>query len=135
MVTPVHPTMTVLFLGLAGLGCLTAAVIHSVLGERLFIRPIQPQMTWPGGRNAADLSRQIVRLAWHVTSLMWAGFGALFIAPLLGFRGVTAVYAIAAAIFGVAFVMTGPMTAWRHRGWPVFALITASLAAALMTST
>ncbi len=127
-------TATVLLLVLAGLGCLTAAIVHSMVGERLFIRPIQAQMTWPGGSKAAEFSRLIVRLAWHVTSVMWAGFAVLFIAPLLGFSSATAVYVVAAAIFAVIFVMTGPMTAWRHRGWPVFALITASLIAAVVTS-
>jgi len=127
-------TWTNVLLAVAGLGCLTAALVHSALGERLFIRPIHAQMTWPGGAKAADFSRAIVRLAWHVTSVMWLGFTALFISPLLGFQGTTAVYAIAAATFAVALVMTGPMTAWRHRGWPVFALITASLLAAIATS-
>ncbi len=129
-----HTTLTDLLSGLAGLGCLTAAIVHSILGERLFVRPIQAQMTWPGGPRAADFSRLIVRLAWHATSVTWAGFAALFTAPLLGFHGMTAVYAVGAATFAAAFAMTGPMTAWRHRGWPVFALIAASLAAALVMS-
>lgn len=129
-----HTTLADMLSGLAGLGCLAAAITHSVLGERLFIRPIQAQMTWPGGQKAADFSRLVVRLAWHATSVMWAGFAVLLTAPLLGFHGMTSVYAVAAATFAAVFVMTGPLTAWRHRGWPVFALITASLVAAIMTS-
>jgi len=121
-----------MLLAIAGLGCLAAAIAHSVLGERLFVPQIQAQMSWPGGPKAAAFKRQIVRLAWHVTSVMWAGFAALFIAPLLGFDGLVPVYAIAAAAFGVAFIMTGPMTAWRHVGWPVFAVITASLIGAVV---
>ena len=126
--------MTNALLALAGLGSLAAAIIHSILGERLFIRPIQAQMTWPGGARSADFSRLIVRLAWHATSVMWAGFAVIFIAPFFGFGGATAVYAIAAATFAVVFLLTGPLTAWRHLGWPVFALITASLLGALMIS-
>ena len=129
-----HTTLADMLSGVAGLGCLAAAITHSLLGEHLFIRPIQAQMTWPGGARAADFFRQIVRLAWHATSVMWAGFAVLLTAPLLGFDGMTTVYTVAAATFAVVFVMTGPSTAWRHRGWPVFAVITASLIGAILTS-
>jgi hypothetical protein len=121
-------------LAVAGLGCLAAAVVHSVLGERRFVRPIQAQMTWPGNERAGDFARLVVRLAWHVTSVMWTGFAALLLAPLFGFHGLTPVYVVAAATFGVALIMTGPMTAWRHLGWPVFALVTVSLVGAVLLS-
>jgi hypothetical protein len=128
------PSVEIL-LAVAGCGCLAAAIAHSVLGERLFVPQIQTQMTWPGGEKAGDFKRLIVRLAWHATSVMWLGFAALLIAPLLGFDSLTSVYAIAAATFAVIFVMTGPMTAWRHVGWPVFTVITLSLMAAVALST
>lgn len=123
-----------ILLAVAGCGSLAAAIAHSVLGERRFVPQIQTQMTWPGGEKAADFKRLIVRLAWHATSVMWLGFAALLLAPSLGFNGLTAVYAIAAATFAVILIMTGPMTAWRHIGWPVFAVITASLIAAVALS-
>ena len=121
-------------LAVAALGCLAAAIAHSVLGERLFVRQIQAQMTWSGGEKAADFKRLIVRIAWHATSVMWLGFAAVLFAPLLGFKGLTPVYAIAAATFAVILIMTGPVTAWRHLGWPVFAIITLSLIAAVALS-
>lgn len=120
-----------ILLAVAGAGCLAAAIAHSVLGERLFVPQIQAQMTWPGGPKTAALRSSIVRLAWHATSVMWLGFAALLLAPLLGFDGLMPVYVIAAATFGVILVMTGPMTAFRHVDWPVFAVITASLIGAL----
>ena len=83
------------------------------------------------GQKAGDFKRQVVRLAWHATSLMWAAFAAMFAAPLLGFDPLRSVYVVAAVAFGLLFVMTGPLTSWRHLGWPVFAVITASLIAAL----
>jgi hypothetical protein len=129
MLTTAH-----ILLAIAGLGCLAAAIAHSALGERLFVPQIQAQMNWPGGPKAAAFKNQIVRLAWHVTSVMWAGFAALFIAPLFGFDGLIPVYLIAAAIFAITLILTGPMTAWRHVGWPVFAVITASLIGAVVVS-
>lgn len=129
-----HPTTADMLLAVAGLGCLAAAGAHSVLGERLFVPQIQAQMNWPGGAKAVAFKNQIVRLAWHITSVMWAGFAALLMAPLFGFGGLIPVYAIAAATFTVALIMTGPMTAWRHVGWPVFAVITVSLIGAVFAS-
>lgn len=125
-------TTPALLLAVAALGCIAAAVVHSVLGERMFIPVIQAQVKWPGGPNNAAFMNQIVRLAWHVASVMWLGFAAQFLAPVLGFPGMTSVYATAAATFFAIFVMTGPMTSFRHRGWPVFAVIVASLAAATL---
>ena len=128
------PSASEILLAVAGCGCLAAALAHSVLGERLFVPQIQSQMTWPGGAKTADFRRLIVRIAWHATSVMWLGFAALLLAPLLGFDGVTPIYAIAAATFAIILIMTGPVTAWRHLGWPVFAVITLSLIAAVVLS-
>lgn len=123
-----------ILLAVAGLGSLAASFAHSILGERLFVPQIQAQMTWPGSGRSADFMRKVVRLAWHATSVMWAGFAALLLAPLLGFDGLMPVYAIAAATFGVILIMTGPMTSWRHVGWPVFFIITASLIGAVVVT-
>lgn len=117
-----------ILLAIAGCGSLAAAIAHSVLGERLFVPQIQAQMT---GAKTAAFRSSIVRLAWHATSVMWLGFAALLLAPLLGFDGLMPVYVVAAATFGVVLLMTGPMTAFRHIGWPVFAVITVSLIAAV----
>ncbi len=121
-------------LTLAAVGCLAAAIAHSYLGERMFVPQIQAQMNWQGGARAAAFKNLIVRIAWHATSVMWLGFAAQFAAAPLGFHGLTPVYATAAATFLALWIMTGPMTAWRHRGWPVFLLITASLIGAVATS-
>jgi hypothetical protein len=130
--------MTVLlphiFVGVAGAGCLIAALAHSILGERLFVPQIQSQMNWPGGKGAGDFKRQIVRLAWHATSVMWAGFSALLFAQLWGYGDPRSFYLISAAIFAIVLIMTGPVTSWRHVGWPIFAAITACLIAAAIAA-
>jgi len=128
------PTIPSLLLLLASLGSAGAALAHSYLGERLFVPQIQAQMTWPGGQKAGDFKRQVVRLAWHATSLMWLAFAAIFAAPIFGFDPLKSVYVVAGIAFGALFVMTGPLTAFRHLGWPVFALITACLGALAVMS-
>ena len=121
-------TLTSLLLAIASLGCFAATIAHSALGERYFVPQIQAQTEWPGSAKSNELRKQIVRLAWHATSVVWAGFGAMFLALLFGWPPLRAVYVVSAATFAVLFIMTGPMTSWRHVGWPVFAAITASLA-------
>ena len=121
-----------ILLAIAGLGSLSAAIMHSILGERYFIAPIIARMDWSGVQRSHRFANKIVRLAWHVTSLMWLAFAGIFIVPIFGFGGVLPVYVIAAAVFAATFWMTGFNTNWRHRGWPIFALITAALSAALL---
>ena len=126
--------MPQILFAIAGLGCLVAALAHSILGERLFVPQIQSQMTWAGGDKSAAFKRQVVRLAWHATSVMWAGFAALLIAMSVGYNDTRSFCLISAATFAVVLVMTGPVTSWRHVGWPVFAVITASLIAAAIAA-
>lgn len=122
-----HLTLANLLLAVASLGCFAATIAHSALGERYFVPQIQQQISWPGSAKSNEFRRQIVRLAWHATSVVWAGFGAIFAALLFGWPPLRAVYVLSAVTFAVLFIMTGPMTGWRHVGWPVFAAITASL--------
>ena len=63
--------ITNILLAIASLGCIGAAIAHSVLGERHFVPEIQAQMTWPGSPRSGDFMRLVVRVAWHATSLMW----------------------------------------------------------------
>lgn len=118
-------------LAIAGIGCVTAAVVHSTVGERLFVQPILARMDWSGFRSEM-FARRIVRLAWHVTSVTWLGFAVILLAPILGVKGPVTAYWAAAATFGTAFLMTGYGTDWKHRGWPVFAIVTAALIGALV---
>ena len=120
-----------LWLAVAGAGCLAAALVHSTVGERLFVRPIVARMDWTGIPLAPSFARQVVRLAWHITSIGWAAFGAILLAPLMGWHGIAVAYWAALAAFAAGWVMTGPGTGWRHRGWPMFALITLAIGAAL----
>ena len=117
-------------LATAGLGCLIAAAVHSTVGERVFVQPILDKMDWTGFRSAV-FAQRIVRLAWHVTSVAWLGFAVILLAPVLGAKGSTVAYWAAAAVFGMTFLATGYGTDWKHRGWPIFAIVTAALLGAL----
>ena len=129
-----HLSLVNVLLAIAGAGCLTASFVHSTLGGRLFVAPIVERMDWTGGPMSPRFARQVVWLAWHATSVAWAGFAVILVAPLFGLDQVRTAYWAAFATFAVCLVMTGPGTRWQHRGWPVFALITVSLVAALVAA-
>lgn len=52
---------------------LIVAVAHSVLGERMILRPLYREQT--SGLLAARAMRDIVRAVFHIPSLAWAGLG------------------------------------------------------------
>jgi hypothetical protein len=101
----------------AALLAVALALLHSVLGERRVLRKALAQ----DGLGAS--LRQILRLAWHLTSLYFAGCGAILaalagqpldLAALHVLETVGAVFvASAAIIFGAS--------RGRHPGWPLFA--------------
>lgn len=121
-------------LALSGIGCLTAAILHSILGERLFVRPIIERMDWSGVPLPSGFARRTVWLAWHVTSVTWLGAAAILLAPVAGLHGAVPAYILAAATFGAAFLMASFGTRWRHRAWPIFGIITLALSTAAVLS-
>ncbi len=98
------------------------ALLHSVGGEVWLLRPL-----FRRGGNAvleSRLARQLLRFAWHVTSLSW-----LLIAGLLAVlvHSGTALADLGFLITGGLFLAVGlfdlAITRGRHIGWPVLTLI------------
>ena len=115
-------------LALAGMGCGVAAAVHSTVGHRLIVEPIRARMSWVGTPVSPSFARCLIPLAWHVTSVTWVGFAILLIAPSLEWENkLSALTWVSAATFGTIFLMVSVGTNWRHRGWPIFAVITAAL--------
>ena len=101
----------------------SVGVAHSVLGEkyiliRLFRRDNLPKLF------GSDLFvRRTLRFAWHLTTLAWWGFAALFV--LLATENSTPQmlgYTLAATFFASALVCGG-YSRGRHLAWIVFLLI------------
>ena len=108
------------------------ATMHTVLGEwkgRRLVRRIV-ESGFLDVRDPADvLSMRIIRLAWHLTSLAWAGIAvvlayASFVAPTrLGF-GVIGVLAI---VFACHAVLSLVISRGRHPSWCLFGVVAALL--------
>lgn len=103
----------------AGIMLLTA-VVHSVLGERRLIGPI---LGMSSGVVANPLGRNVLRFAWHLTSLLMI----LSALTLLWPDTDRTLIAIIGGSWLAAGLVDAVMTRGRHIGWP--ALVAAGLLA------
>ena len=62
--------MARLFLLAAAMATLLTAFVHSYVGERRLIGPL---VASNAGVMSSALAKQVIRFAWHLTSLIWIG--------------------------------------------------------------
>lgn len=86
------------------------AVLHSVLGEVVIVRPLVHVRSWEGPLPWWQ-TRRIVRFAWHLTTFAWLGLAAIAFGASLGVTIAVVAFASAA----LAFVMFR-----GHLSWPLF---------------
>jgi hypothetical protein len=68
-----------LLLYLAASAFVVLGVAHSYLGERLVLAPLFRLPELPKLLGSSQYMRQILRLAWHVTSLAWVGLASIVV--------------------------------------------------------
>ena len=90
------------------------ATVHSVLGERRLIGPI---LAMNSGVVAVPLGRDVLRFAWHMTSLLM-----ILSALTLVWPGIDrTLIAIIGGSWLAAGLIDAVMTRGRHVGWPALA--------------
>lgn len=82
--------MTSFWLVAAAIVTVVTAATHSVLGERRLIGPL---VALGQGVMARPLAQQVIRLAWHMTSVLW----------------------VAQALLLLRAAMSPPPSVWRAR--------------------
>lgn len=105
----------------AAAATLLTAFAHTYFGERRLVAPL---VASSDGVMAHPLAKQVVRLAWHLTSLLWVGQALLLLraafAPQAFDRAMVAgigLLHLAVGLFDALF------TRGRHIGWPLLAAI------------
>lgn len=98
---------------LAAVALVTIGLLHSVLGERVLLRPLLADERWRV-RLRRPHAEAIIRFAWHATTIAWLGLAA----TMLGVDGPVAVTAVAVVSGAIGTVYV----TW-HLSWPVFLLI------------
>lgn len=68
-----------ILLYLAASAFVVLGVAHSYLGERFVLAPLFRLSELPGLLGSSQYMRQILRLAWHVTSLAWVGLASIVV--------------------------------------------------------
>lgn len=116
----------------AGLMCVVTAAIHSVLGET---RLIGPTINSQARIMREPLARQVLRFAWHWTSVLWLICAGVLVSAGTGsFVDQRVLLAIATAhiLGGLA---DAALTRGKHIGWPFILSIGALTLLAVITTT
>jgi len=100
------------------------SLIHSWLGERRLIGPLLASEPRPTALRGNFL-RNVLRYAWHLTSLAWIGMAGVMIA--LAHEPLSGPGRLAAALVGATFLIHAAVAVGisrgRHLAWPVFLAI------------
>jgi hypothetical protein len=99
--------------------------IHSYLGERFILGRILALPNLPELRGSRAYMENILRWAWHLTSVAWWGTVALLLCLWAGRPGAAGpVLAATFALHGlIILARVGP----RHPAWPLFLLTAAAI--------
>lgn len=107
----------------AALLTLGVAIAHSYLGERYILIRLFRKSDLPKIFGSAEFTMRTLRFAWHITSLAWLGFAALFILlanpPL---RPQTLCMTLGAVFIAHGVLALGGSKG-RHLSWIVFLAI------------
>lgn len=109
-------------LSLAAFLLFGTGIVHSVLGERRLIGPLLDPAKRSGLLEHSTFARQVLRFAWHLTTLALWGFAAILVglvATPAGQQTATTLVIIALVCLLSAvyiFITSGA----RHLAWPVF---------------
>ncbi|NWH07165.1 MAG: hypothetical protein HXY22_00685 [Alphaproteobacteria bacterium] len=109
--------MISVFLCLAAAAMVVTAPAHSILGEIRLIQPIlQSEMAVMRHAHA----RQVVRFAWHLTSVLWLILAYFLLRPVWSGAAPDREYIL---VVGIAHLLVGVFdavsTRGRHVGWPL----------------
>ncbi len=100
------------------------SIVHSWVGERRLIGPLLAIEPRPGVLKSPFL-RQVLRHAWHITSLAWTGMAVVLAALAVAPQGEAGRIAIIG--IGVTFLIHGvailALSRGRHIAWPAFLAI------------
>jgi hypothetical protein len=117
------------FLLIAALVLFYIGIMHSVLaewkGERRLVRRITGLTLFDSDEAKDLLAKRIVRLAWHLTSLLWCGCAAVlaYIAFVEALEPIIAVVRILAVVFLLHSALSLAIARGRHPSWLGFLIV------------
>jgi hypothetical protein len=108
-------------------------VAHSWLGERLVLGPLFAPATRQGMLRQSVFARKALRATWHLATIAWWTFAALFV--VLARAPASPTGRLILGVLAAGFLATGLVilasSRGRHPAWLVFLAIAAAVAAAM----
>lgn len=108
-----------LLLAAGGL-CVLTALVHSLLGEA---RLIGPMVRGRQGVLGRPFARQVVRFAWHWTSVLWLLVATVLLSAGLGHPVEIWLLRVIGAVHLAMGLLDAVITRGKHIGWPLIVLI------------
>jgi hypothetical protein len=110
-------------LHIAALLLVLAGIAHSYLGERHILIRLFRHTDLPKLFGGTEFTKRTLRLAWHVTSVLWWGFAAMLAMlaqsePTRRSVGLITGITFLVTAFGILFWSRG-----RHLAWIVFLVV------------
>jgi len=101
------------------------AILHSYIGETRLLQHLLAKPDLPALQGSIGYTRAVVRFAWHLTSVAWLGFAAIFIALIyIPFEEQKLIGIILAGCFGLSAIIAFAATRGRHLAWIFFLVAT-----------
>ena len=121
--------MTSFALLLAALTLALTGVAHSWLGETWLIGPLVAAETRTGLLAKSGYARSVLRMAWHLTTLLFWAISAVFL--VLAVAPASQQTLITLIVFSVAFFLAGTISfikgRGRHLSWLAFLIVSGLL--------
>jgi hypothetical protein len=116
--------MNATLLNTAGGLCVLIGITHSYLGETRILIPMYAQFKLPILKGSDRATKNVLRFAWHLTSVAWAGLGGVLFAAASPARDPMAwALRIIAVTFAIHAVVTVGASRGRHYAWIIFTAI------------
>ena len=116
--------MNATMLNTAGGLSVLIGITHSYLGEVRILKPMYAQYKLPVLRGSDRATKNVMRFAWHLTSVAWAGLGGVIFAIASPAPNPFAcILRVIATTFAIHAVVTAAATRFRHYAWIVFGAI------------
>jgi len=116
--------MNATMLNTAGGLSVLIGITHSYLGEAKILMPMYAQYKLPVLRGSDRATKNVMRFAWHLTSVAWWGLGAiLFVIASPAPNPLACILRVVAITFAIHAVVTAGATRFRHYAWIVFTAI------------
>lgn len=116
--------MNATMLNTAGGLAVLIGITHSYLGETRILRPMYAQYKLPVLRGSDRATKNVLRFAWHLTSVAWAGLGGvMFAIASPAPNPIACALRVIAVTFAIHALVTAGMSRGRHYAWIVFTAI------------